>query len=120
MKKLTIISLICGATQLSHAALADVSLDELMGEGVDYESESVTTKTVTTKSITIPLLNKPNSSIKRPSRSASEGLVMDEYGPPIKKHHAKGKPPITRWDYSGFSVFFESGYVIHSVVRNNL
>jgi hypothetical protein len=118
MKKLTIKAIIFGAIVLNNAAHADVSLDDLMSDGVDYESE--TTKTVTTKAITIPLLNKTKSSIKRPMRTESEKLVMTEYGSPIKKHSAKGKPPITRWDYPGFSVYFESGYVLHSVVRDNL
>ena len=26
-----------------------------------------------------------------------------------------GKPPITRWDYDGFSVYFEHQHVIHAV-----
>ena len=31
----------------------------------------------------------------------------------ITKHN----PKITRWDYSGFSVYFENSHVIHSVIH---
>jgi hypothetical protein len=30
-----------------------------------------------------------------------------------------GAPPITRWDYADFSVFFEHNLVIHAVARRS-
>jgi hypothetical protein len=30
---------------------------------------------------------------------------------------APRQPPITRWDYDGFSVVFEGAFVLHSVVH---
>jgi len=30
-----------------------------------------------------------------------------------------GKPPISRWEYPGFVVYFEHEHVIHSVVANS-
>lgn len=53
------------------------------------------------------------------------GLTMDDvqkhFGAPVTRHSAVGggtphRPPITRWDYNGFSVFFEKDRVIDSVV----
>jgi hypothetical protein len=53
------------------------------------------------------------------------GLTMDDvekhFGAPVNRHPTVGgssaqQPPITRWDYNGFSVFFEHERVIHSVV----
>jgi hypothetical protein len=46
--------------------------------------------------------------------------VEQKFGAPVAKHAAVGgasahQPPITRWDYTGFSVFFERDRVIHSV-----
>ena len=32
---------------------------------------------------------------------------------------AVGQPPITRWDYPGFSVYFEHDRVLHTVVRGS-
>jgi hypothetical protein len=55
------------------------------------------------------------------------GLTMSEveqhFGAPLTRHPAVGggspqRPPITRWDYGGFSVFFEGDRVIHSVVTS--
>jgi len=55
------------------------------------------------------------------------GLTMDDvekhFGAPVTRHPTVGgssaqQPPITRWDYNGFSVFFEHEHVIHSVVTS--
>jgi len=35
------------------------------------------------------------------------------------RHPTVGKPPITRWDYPSFSVFFEHDRVIHAVAPAN-
>ena len=47
--------------------------------------------------------------------------VEKHFGAPVTRHPAVGgasaqQPPITRWDYNGFSVFFEHDRVIDSVV----
>ena len=44
--------------------------------------------------------------------------VESTYGEPAQKHAAVGQPPITRWDYPSFSVYFERDRVIHAVVRH--
>ena len=47
------------------------------------------------------------------------GVTMAEVekvaGAPKAKHAAVGQPPITRWDYEGFSVYFEYDRVLHTV-----
>lgn len=58
--------------------------------------------------------------IETPGKGMSMGDVEKRFGAPAQKHAAVGgagakQPPITRWDYSGFSVFFERNLVIHSV-----
>ena len=62
-----------------------------------------------------------DSQVDRPKR----GLTMDEvekrFGAPAARHPAVGgssqqQPPITRWDYSGFTVVFERDRVIDAVV----
>jgi hypothetical protein len=42
--------------------------------------------------------------------------VESAFGAPTNRHAAVGDPPITRWDYPGFAVYFEYQHVIHSVV----
>jgi hypothetical protein len=118
MKKLTIKAILCTAALAAGSyAMAEISLDELMSEGVDYESEN--SRTVSTNTINIPLKDKPKSTVKRPVRQNSQSMVLNKFGQPLKKYPAKGKPPISRWDYAKFTVYFESEYVIHSVVKSN-
>lgn len=57
-----------------------------------------------------------------PTMGQTMKMVSRKFGPAKKVSVSKGKvtkknPKITRWDYSGFSVFFENSHVIHSVVR---
>ena len=45
--------------------------------------------------------------------------VATKFGAPTTKVPAVGKPPISRWEYPGFVVYFEAEHVIHSVVVNS-
>jgi hypothetical protein len=53
----------------------------------------------------------------KPTRGMSEASVEAAYGRPNAKQPAVGDPPISRWEYSGFVVFFEYDKVIHTVSR---
>ena len=55
------------------------------------------------------------SSVARPARGATMATVESKFGAPRQRHDAVGTPPITRWDYDGFSVFFEKDRVIDAV-----
>jgi len=57
------------------------------------------------------------SDIDRPGRGMSMKSVEARFGAPQERHPAVGAPPITRWDYPLFTVFFEHEYVIHAVVN---
>ncbi len=59
------------------------------------------------------------SSIPRPSRGMRMTTVERQFGEPATRHAAVGQPPITRWDYAGFSVFFERDRVIDAVVTGD-
>ena len=56
------------------------------------------------------------SSIARPERGMHMAQVEQRFGTPITRHPAVGRPPITRWDYPQYSVFFEGRTVIDTVV----
>jgi hypothetical protein len=58
-----------------------------------------------------------NSDLARPGRGMTMKAVESKFGAPQDRHAAVGKPPITRWDYQGFTVFFENDRVIHAVVN---
>ncbi|HEY4215346.1 MAG TPA: hypothetical protein VGM84_27995 [Steroidobacteraceae bacterium] len=56
------------------------------------------------------------SSVDGPRRGITMTQVEARFGAPVTKHATVGEPPITRWDYTGFSVFFERDRVIDTVV----
>ena len=63
------------------------------------------------------------SQVERPKRGISLDEVEKRFGAPLTRHATVGggspqRPPITRWEYNGFSVFFEGDRVIHSVVTS--
>ncbi len=58
--------------------------------------------------------------VATPQKGQTMQAVVREFGAPSRKHAAAGgdtpkHPPITRWDYAGFSVFFEHAHVVDSV-----
>lgn len=116
MKNLPLVATICLSLISITPSHAEHHMDDLMSDGVDHQNE--TTETIVTKSVSIPLADKPKSTINLPKKSDSFKTVMQKFGNADKKYPPKGKPPITRWDYPGFSVYFESGYVIHTVRRS--
>jgi hypothetical protein len=56
------------------------------------------------------------SADQRPSRGQSMASVEARFGEPSSRVSAIGDPPISRWEYPGFTVFFEYEHVIHAVV----
>jgi hypothetical protein len=63
------------------------------------------------------------TSAQRPRAGMSMAQVESSYGAPAERHAAVGgataeHPPITRWDYPSFSVYFENDRVIHAVARH--
>ena len=62
--------------------------------------------------------------IKLPRKGQDMQMVAKEFGEPKTKYPAVGggqprQPPITRWDYEGFSVFFEHSHVVDAVVPDH-
>ena len=51
----------------------------------------------------------------RPARGMSMDKVEATYGAPTNRAAPVGEPPITRWEYPGFTVYFEHQFVIHTV-----
>ena len=61
--------------------------------------------------------------MQTPRAGVSMNAVRQQYGnlanehPTVSTAGGPQQPPITRWDYNGFSVFFEHDRVVHSVVH---
>jgi hypothetical protein len=56
-----------------------------------------------------------SESADRPARGMSMDKVEATYGAPSNRAAPVGEPPITRWEYPGFVVYFEHQFVIHTV-----
>jgi hypothetical protein len=62
--------------------------------------------------------------VSTPQRGMSMDAVRAEFGNPLTEHapvptnDGPLHPPITRWDYDGYSVFFENSTVLHSVMAH--
>lgn len=56
------------------------------------------------------------SDIAHPAPGMKMDIVAKKFGEPQERHAAVGAPPISRWDYPGYSVFFEKDRVIHTVM----
>jgi hypothetical protein len=69
---------------------------------------------------TQPLAVPPAPSTAAPAQTPGRGLTMaqvkDKFGSPTQEAPAVGTPPISRWEYPGYVVFFESDRVLHTVV----
>jgi hypothetical protein len=59
------------------------------------------------------------SDLPTPRRGMTMTEVASRFGAPTTKLAPVGRPPIARWEYPGFVVYFEREYVIHSVVANS-
>lgn len=52
---------------------------------------------------------------ERPAKGQSMATVEASFGKPAEVVAAVGQPPITRWVYDGFTVYFEGDKVLHAV-----
>ena len=58
------------------------------------------------------------SSSERPASGLTKAEVEARFGAPTQMVAAVGDPPISRWEYPAFTVYFEFERVIHSVARH--
>lgn len=59
-----------------------------------------------------------DTSVATPKRGTSQSGVTARFGEPKQRVAAVGQPPITRWVYDSFTVYFEGDKVIHAVVNH--
>lgn len=96
------------ATRLIAAAFALAAIPLLMP--VPAHAESLRMKV------------KQEHHLNMPTRGMLMNQVRHQYGAPLKVLQTRGgsskyQPPIHRWEYAKFIVYFEYKHVIHSVLR---
>ena len=52
-----------------------------------------------------------------PANGLKQAEVRARFGEPAATHAPVGDPPITRWDYDGWSVYFEHDLVLFTVLH---
>ncbi len=55
--------------------------------------------------------------LELPENGLSKADVESRFGAPGQRHAAVGDPPITRWDYGEYSVYFEYDLVLFTVLN---
>ena len=60
---------------------------------------------------------RDTADVPRPAGGTTMVHVEQTYGAPEQRLGTIGDPPITRWLYSNFVVYFEYDRVIHAVVK---
>jgi len=71
------------------------------------------------KTTLVGVSEQGDAATKRPHNGQSQQEVITLFGKPVKRYKTVGKPPITRWEYARFDVYFESNRVIHAVLRQH-
>jgi hypothetical protein len=64
---------------------------------------------------TLEMTDAPGTRDAVVSRGLSMHQVEQRYGEPSRRIGAVGDPPISRWIYPEFVVYFEGQFVIHAV-----
>ena len=52
-----------------------------------------------------------------PKHGQSMQQVEAQFGQPLIRHEAVGNPPISRWEYADYVVYFEHELVLNSVMK---
>jgi len=95
--KLTVTQMIRLFALIALGFAATANADTLLLEGISMDSSTAS---------------------QRPRRGMSMENVEARFGQPTSRVAAVGEPPITRWEYPGFIVYFEHDLVLHAAVRH--
>ena len=66
--------------------------------------------------IKVPVGQQGIQDIQTPKQGMIKSDVKSSFGEPTDWYAAVGEPPISKWVYQGFTVYFEWDRVIHSVI----
>jgi hypothetical protein len=88
----------------------------LLGTGAPLASEENTSSRTSGDVLLIDSIQSAPA-MQTPRTGMNMASVRQQYGDPQSEGSAVGDPPITRWEYDGFSVYFEHDLVLHSVVH---
>ena len=104
------------------ASLIAASLALAIGPLLPASARADTLQTQTVQSIPLRAKVQKEQRYNLPRRGMTMEQVKREYGAPVKVLATRGgssrqQPPIHRWEYPKYIVYFEYSHVIHSVLR---
>jgi len=80
---------------------------------------TLTSTTSHAETIKVPVGQQSrDQQVERPTLGMHQNMVEKHFGAPLSLQEPKGTPPISRWEYEHFVVYFESDHVIHSVIKH--
>ena len=91
------------------AAVCALSLSFGMGIGLNVANA---------EEVKVPVAQQGKQNIQVPKRGVSKAYVEKKFGTPTNVEGPVGEPPITKWVYNGYTVYFEYDHVIHAVVHH--
>ena len=56
--------------------------------------------------------------MQTPKNGLTMSQIRQQFGSPNTELPAVGEPPISRWEYEGYSVFFENDLALYSVIHH--
>ena len=71
----------------------------------------------TTGASSLAVAQQGNSGITKPKNGQDKISVENSYGTPLEKIASVGEPPISKWVYQEFTVYFEHDLVLHAVLH---
>lgn len=71
--------------------------------------------------LAVPVMDQADRTAAQelPKNGQTQQTVRTRLGNPNSMNGPVGQPPITTWDYSRFTVYFEGDKVIHTVMKPN-
>jgi len=74
---------------------------------------------ITSASAEVLLIERTQQQANQPLPKHGQSMhqVEAQFGQPTVRHEAVGNPPITRWEYNDYVVYFEHELVLNSVMK---
>ena len=82
------------------------------------QAETLEMPTESAAPVSTPAPAASGYSVTLPGRGMNMTQVEEKFGPPLEKLPEVGDPPITRWEYSNYTVYFEYEFVINSILNS--
>jgi len=72
---------------------------------------------LTTATSALSVAQQGNNAVTTPRNGQDKVRVEADYGSPLERISSVGEPPISKWVYQEFTVYFEYDLVLHAVLH---